>query len=95
MAELAGALPFPLRFDPASTALIVIDMQRDFVEPAGFGAALGNELFQPVHLSHAHGGLQAPAAGAEGREGRRGGREGREGREEERRRKTVLSVVSS
>ena len=28
-----------LRFNPAHTALVVIDMQRDFVEPGGFGEA--------------------------------------------------------
>jgi len=44
MAEIAEAQPFPLSFDPATTALIVIDMQRDFVEPGGFGAALGNDV---------------------------------------------------
>lgn len=42
--EVAGALPFPFRFDPATTALVVIDMQRDFVEPGGFGASLGNDV---------------------------------------------------
>jgi len=42
--EIAGAQPFAFRFDPASTALIVIDMQRDFIEPGGFGAALGNDV---------------------------------------------------
>ncbi|MGQ0566874.1 MAG: cysteine hydrolase family protein [Gemmobacter sp.] len=39
-----AAQPFDFAFDPATTALIVIDMQRDFVEPGGFGAALGNDV---------------------------------------------------
>ena len=43
---IAEALPTPYRFDPAHTALIMIDMQRDFIEPGGFGAALGNDLSQ-------------------------------------------------
>jgi nicotinamidase-related amidase len=38
------AQPFPFAFDPASTALIVIDMQRDFIEPGGFGETLGNKV---------------------------------------------------
>jgi nicotinamidase-related amidase len=43
MAEIS-ALPFPFAFDPKTTALIVIDMQRDFAEPGGFGASLGNDV---------------------------------------------------
>jgi nicotinamidase-related amidase len=43
MIELA-AQPFAFRFQPASTALVIIDMQRDFIEPGGFGETLGNDV---------------------------------------------------
>ncbi len=39
-----AAKPFDYRFPPGRTALVVIDMQRDFVEPGGFGASLGNDV---------------------------------------------------
>ncbi|MFI4999496.1 MAG: cysteine hydrolase family protein [Reyranellales bacterium] len=39
-----AAQPFDYNFEPAHLALIVIDMQRDFIEPGGFGATLGNDV---------------------------------------------------
>ncbi|MDR7150807.1 nicotinamidase-related amidase [Hydrogenophaga palleronii] len=38
------AQPFPFDFELAHTALVIIDMQRDFVEPGGFGETLGNDV---------------------------------------------------
>ena len=38
------AEPYELAFDPKTTALLIIDMQRDFVMPGGFGEALGNDV---------------------------------------------------
>ena len=40
------AEPYPYEFDPAHTALVIIDMQRDFLEPGGFGEMLGNDVSQ-------------------------------------------------
>jgi nicotinamidase-related amidase len=38
------AEPYEFAFEPRSCALVIIDMQRDFVDPGGFGEALGNDV---------------------------------------------------
>jgi nicotinamidase-related amidase len=38
------ARPYPYPLDPLRTALVVIDMQRDFIEKGGFGDSLGNDV---------------------------------------------------
>ncbi len=40
------AQPYTFSFAPAQCALVIIDMQRDFLEPGGFGAMLGNDVGQ-------------------------------------------------
>lgn len=39
-----AAEPAAIAFDPKTSALVVIDMQRDFLEPGGFGETLGNDV---------------------------------------------------
>ena len=39
-----NAQPFAYPFELAHTALVIIDMQRDFIEPGGFGETLGNNV---------------------------------------------------
>src|SRR5262249_12895374 len=40
------AEPEPITLDLSATALVIIDMQRDFMEPGGFGETLGNDVSQ-------------------------------------------------
>src|SRR3954468_3005938 len=40
------AEPYDFEFIPATCAMLIIDMQRDFLEPGGFGEMLGNDVSQ-------------------------------------------------
>ncbi|MCQ4160657.1 cysteine hydrolase [Roseomonas sp. GC11] len=59
--RLLPAEPEPLPLDPARAALLLIDMQRDFLEAGGFGEALGNDV---TRLHAAIGPCQAVLAAA-------------------------------
>jgi biuret amidohydrolase len=43
---LVEAKPYEYSLNLAAAALLIIDMQRDFLEPGGFGEMLGNDVSQ-------------------------------------------------
>jgi nicotinamidase-related amidase len=42
--KTVAAEPGPIAIDPEKTAVVIIDMQRDFLEKGGFGESLGNDV---------------------------------------------------
>ena len=58
------AEPAPLTIDPDATALVIIDMQKDFLYPDGYGAFLGNDV---TLLQRAIAPIQAVLAAARAR----------------------------
>lgn len=45
-----NAKPYDFDFNLEDTALLIIDMQRDFTDPGGFGEKLGNDISQVRHI---------------------------------------------
>lgn len=44
MSQTLQAEPGPIPFEIGQTTRVIIDMQRDFLEPGGFGETLGNDV---------------------------------------------------
>ena len=59
-----AARPHAFVFDPARTALVIIDMQNDFCAPGGFGERLGNDVAPARAIIPAIGGLLRAARAA-------------------------------
>jgi nicotinamidase-related amidase len=59
-----SAEPSPFPLVPGKTALIVIDMQRDFLLPGGFGQSLGNDVDQLLKVVNPLAALIAEARSA-------------------------------
>lgn len=64
MSKDIQARPYAFAFEAAHAALVIIDMQRDFLEPGGFGDALGNDV---SHLRAAIAPIAAVLAAARAR----------------------------
>ncbi|HEY5317490.1 MAG TPA: isochorismatase family cysteine hydrolase [Solirubrobacteraceae bacterium] len=57
------ARPYAYEFEPATSALLLIDMQRDFLEPDGFGELLGNDVSLLARVVEPLGAVLAAARG--------------------------------